>query len=322
MDTLFIIGNGFDCYCHEMNTKYKDFRDYLLKLYPGCDQYNGMPGLTLTPDHHGYDYDQEEIVSYIVYILDTCQGDEWANLENALGDDIYLIFEDDLEGINMDDDDNDINNIIEQNQVKGNTIGEIFDKINEYFYDWVKDKLSEINYVDVKRKCNYKKILQGHRLLEKIMKKQRLYINFNYTYTLEKVYKISNDKVWHIHGKVGDFSDRIYFGHGNNNLEFDEEGSWGAKDSFGELGEKLKKDTRKVISDNKREFERLGKVRKIYSSGFSFSDVDMVYINELCKYINPIDLTWYFNKYDWEKNPSYIQKINELGFKAKEEKRW
>ena len=34
MKTLFIIGNGFDCYGHNMNTRYIDFRKFLVSRYP------------------------------------------------------------------------------------------------------------------------------------------------------------------------------------------------------------------------------------------------------------------------------------------------
>ena len=32
MKTLYIIGNGFDCYGHDMNTKYADFRKFLINI--------------------------------------------------------------------------------------------------------------------------------------------------------------------------------------------------------------------------------------------------------------------------------------------------
>lgn len=93
-------------------------------------------------------------------------------------------------------------------------------------------------------------------------------------------------------------------------------------DFFDELAEKLRKDTSKVIDENKNKFVALKDVKKIYSSGFSFSDVDMVYIQELCNYINPSTVAWYFNAYDTENNPGYLEKIQELGFKINIENRW
>ena len=42
-----------------------------------------------------------------------------------------------------------------------------------------------------------------------------LYINFNYTATLEKVYGISDSSVIHIHGSLRDYTDDPVLGHGN-----------------------------------------------------------------------------------------------------------
>lgn len=315
MNTLYIIGNGFDCYCHEMKTKYKDFRDYLIELYPDSEEVYGVPLQTLTPDHHGYDFADEDIVAYIVQVLDTCQGDDWSDLESALGADIYEVFEDEFDNIDMNDDDNDIFNSIGKNQENGHTIATIFDKVKELFFDWVNKCLGEISYDEVECKTNYRMILRENL-------DDSYYINFNYTYTLEKVYGIDADKVWHIHGQVGDCYEKILFGHGNNSLTFDEKSRWGAVDFFDELAEKLRKDTSKVIDENKNKFVALKDVKKIYSSGFSFSDVDMVYIQELCNYINPSTVAWYFNAYDTENNPKYLEKIQELGFKINMENRW
>jgi hypothetical protein len=47
--------------------------------------------------------------------------------------------------------------------------------------------------------------------------KDSLFLNFNYTRTLEKLYNIAPDKVLHIHGNVlySDIND-ILFGHGDD----------------------------------------------------------------------------------------------------------
>ena len=63
IETLFIIGNGFDCYCHKMKTKYSDFREHVLQLYPESKEYTGVPEMTLTLDHHDYAYDDAYVES-------------------------------------------------------------------------------------------------------------------------------------------------------------------------------------------------------------------------------------------------------------------
>lgn len=42
-----------------------------------------------------------------------------------------------------------------------------------------------------------------------------LYINFNYTATLENVYGISDASVIHIHGSLRGYTDNPVLGHGN-----------------------------------------------------------------------------------------------------------
>lgn len=42
-----------------------------------------------------------------------------------------------------------------------------------------------------------------------------LYINFNYTATLENVYGISDASVIHIHGSLRGYTDNPVWGHGN-----------------------------------------------------------------------------------------------------------
>lgn len=96
--------------------------------------------------------------------------------------------------------------------------------------------------------------------IEKLRKKpsfkNSLFLNFNYTRTIEQVYGIKASDICHIHGEVSSRTEGIYFGNGDDE-EFE---------GF---------------------FDRLSKVNKIYSYGFSFSEVDMPYIEEIAKIVVP-----------------------------------
>ena len=48
----------------------------------------------------------------------------------------------------------------------------------------------------------------------------------------------------------------------------------------------------------------------------------MIYLEEICKYVNPNKVRWYFNMYDWKNNPEYIEKVRKLGFKIRICRRW
>ena len=321
LETLFIIGNGFDCYCHEMKTKYSDFREHVLRLYPESKEYAGVPEMTMTLDHHDYAYNKKDIAVYIVHIMDQCQGEEWSNLESALGSDIFDEFEDEFEYINWNDEnDSSIFTSLNNNQEIGRAIGYTFYEIKQLFYDWIETDLANIVYENIHAQPVFKDILTGKAI--STQQDAIGYIDFNYTYTLERVYGISNNQVWNIHGKVGDDIENIYFGHGNENLDFEVDKAWGEKDTFPLLAEKLKKNTSQVIANNISRFEKYAGIKCIYSSGFSFSDVDMVYIEKLCEYINPQNVTWYFNTYDAAENSKYLDKIKKLGFDIAVENRW
>lgn len=86
MKKLFIIGNGFDCYGHGLNTKYIDFRKFLINEYPTCDiEFDGLLEGRIIVDG-SEQYDMDELVSSIIRTIDECSLPEWNNLEACLGD--------------------------------------------------------------------------------------------------------------------------------------------------------------------------------------------------------------------------------------------
>lgn len=108
-----------------------------------------------------------------------------------------------------------------------------------------------------------------------------MFLSFNYTSTLEEIYNVGS--ICHIHGIQN--SD-IFFGHGNDEdyTEYYLSHYIGAEDELRELDVRLRKDTAKAIQVNKPFFELMqDRVKNIYSYGFSFSDVDLPYIQEICK---------------------------------------
>ena len=85
MKTLFIIGNGFDCYGHNMNTQYIDFRNFLVNRYPKYNKdFGGILQETLMPDGDEV-YDMNEVVGSLIRTIDECSLKDWKNLEECLG---------------------------------------------------------------------------------------------------------------------------------------------------------------------------------------------------------------------------------------------
>lgn len=315
MQTLYIIGNGFDCYGHNMPTRYADFRQYLVSRFPDYQRnYGGTLEFSIQNDG-AEAYDMNEVVGAIIRTIDECSKPGWSDLEKCLGGDfVYAIaYENEWafeEPQFDDDDDNSIFHSVYENEDISNAIVGAYEMLMELFADWVHHKLGKIDYHRVPR------------LRKKPSFKNSLFLNFNYTRTLEQVYGINPVDVCHIHGDVYDGTEDIYFGHGNDE-EFEEFNQYiGITDAFSNLKRSLRKNTLKALRNNEDFFARLSKVNKIYSYGFSFSDVDMPYIEEIANRIVPSKTRWYLNKYDIENHKNYIEMIEKLGFKLRKCKRW
>ncbi|MFB5934557.1 AbiH family protein [Peribacillus frigoritolerans] len=149
----------------------------------------------------------------------------------------------------------------------------------------------------------------------KLVNDQDLFFTFNYTDTLEEVYGIQEDNICHIHGKQ---NEEIFFGHGNFE---DYTGSCiekhiGTQDSLSKIYDQLRKRTDEALDNNLDFFYSLEEadINKIYSYGFSFSEVDMVYLQEICNQVNTKNMIWYFNNFDVSKHNKYKDVLRKCGY--------
>lgn len=310
MSKLFVIGNGFDCYLHGLPTKYKDFRDYLIKKHDITRKIFSVPD-----GYHDKDceliYDEKECAAYIVHVLDSVSDENWGNLEAYLGDEIFDELRFELPRINFDDDnDNQMYYDVYNREDISSKMLDVFESITIMFNDWIEDNIDLLNTFKNK---NIK--------AEKMLDKEALYLSFNYTDTLERLYGINPDNICHIHGKAGT-GDKLYFGHGVEEMDFDSFDAIGSETNFNKILVSLRKNTREALSKHRRFFESLKEVDSIYSCGFSFSDVDMIYIEEIRDKVNLSKVTWYLNDYDFNKNKHIIKTLNDLGFKVEHCNDW
>ncbi len=314
MQTLYIIGNGFDCYAHDMPTQYSDFRNYLVQRFPDYQKdYGGILSYTIASDG-AENYDMNEVVGAIIRTIDECSKPDWGDLEACLGENFLdvIAYENEwaFEVPRFDgDDDNIFHSVYDNEDISRSVIG-AYEILKLLFTDWSQYELSRINYHNIRK------------LDKKPSFKKSLFLNFNYTRTLERVYGIGDARICHIHGDVGCEKEDIYFGHGN-----DEEFACftqyiGIEDAFSRLKYVLKKDTKSALERNAVFFNKLSGINKIYSFGFSFSAVDMIYIEEIVKKLDPHKVRWYFNAYDWVNNRDYVETVKSLGFKVRKSKRW
>lgn len=303
---LFVIGNGFDKKLHHLPTAYSDFRSYLVEKYPGCEEYDDLiPESRLMPDG-SEKFDIDDVAGYISRILDDCDGGAWRNLESYLGNEVFDSFLNDFDHVDMDTSDRETYRAAHRNEELSENMKQVFVKVKSLFCDWGRERLGTLDFAG-----------KRNDIIASVLSEGDAFLNFNYTKTLETVYGISN--VCHIHGVVGDPDEDIFFGHGDMEDFPESMASFGADWNLNQLKRDLRKDTTSALQRHWDFFEGLHDVKSIYSFGFSFSPVDMVYIEEIARRAK--GATWYLNQYA-DKCTDSRSILEGLGFKVEVEGRW
>ena len=177
------------------------------------------------------------------------------------------------------------------------------------FIDCVRDEVDNLKYSLTEAFNSWVKSLNKGNLRKKlnIDVKHSLFISFNYTDTLEDLYKVSNDSILYIHGKANDKNSDLLFGHGaskdkiselistDNILEAD------ALETVGDFLFALRKDTGYIINENQSFFSKLKDIDEIYVLGLSLSDVDLPYLKKI-KQSTQSDSKWFISYYKDKEN--------------------
>ncbi len=124
-----------------------------------------------------------------------------------------------------------------------------------------------------------------------------VFLSFNYTPTLQRLYGVSEDQVLHIHGRAADPASEIVLGHGWKRLPHEQlsRGIDEATDTRVAGGYRLIDDyfaatfkpTEEIIERHRFAFECLTSVTDVWILGHSLGDVDAPYFRELMKRVNP-----------------------------------
>ncbi|MED4287465.1 bacteriophage abortive infection AbiH family protein [Priestia megaterium] len=310
MSNLFIIGNGFDR-AHGLPTSYQDFYHYLLDEYPYAAEVEptfSIEGITM-PDG-SIQFNKDEVVALLIDVISVAEKKDqeesedqeevrWQTLEKSLG---RLNFDNYFEDVDIlfsheDDDSAEWRRAYRFEDISSN-FHLVTIKIKELFSEW-------INTVDISK-------IDGKDSLYKLFDPERdSFLNFNYTFVLEEIYGAIN--VEHIHGSQGE---KVIIGHGEPSGNFENHYT-GSEWALAELHDNLRKDTQKAIKRAHSFFDNLAYTKKIYSYGFSFSEVDLPYIEEICKRLNTKNITWYLSDFNTEKErETYKEKIKKCGFKG------
>lgn len=299
MKSLFIIGNGFDL-DHKIDSSYESFRRYLKIRYPDANEDELiMPEVTM--GHHGEEiYNDDEVVSFLLRIISEAEGYEWKDVEKSIGLlDFSECFDYSFYELDEDGDIDSWKQTYTNEDIASNLLLPV-SNITKYFSDWI-DTI-QIN-ASVLPKKDFKRLINPD---------EDLFLTFNYTDTLEKIY--NTKMVCHIHGKQGG---EILFGHGNveDYYEKNMDRYIGAENVLDEIQNNLRKDTVGAFQQHLDFFNKIkGEVDKVFTYGFSFSEVDRIYIREICKRL-PDNAVWYLNDYDdSNKREQFASILRSFGF--------
>lgn len=92
----------------------------------------------------------------------------------------------------------------------------------------------------------------------------------------------------------------------------------GAENALDQIQRSLRKDTAGALDKHMSFFDKIDlRVDKVYSFGFSFSEVDIIYIQQICSRLTNPNIVWYLNDYDDEaKRDEYKAAIRICGYKG------
>lgn len=285
MQSLYIIGNGFDMY-HGLKTSYQSFGLYLQKnhssIYDSLIEYYYLPDLESDDDENYY---------------------EWACFEMALADLDYSTVLDDnsdwLPNIASDDfRDRDLHSL----QV---VMEELVKDLTTNLLSAFKEFIIEVKFPDFK----------SNDLLS--IDDNAIFISFNYTDTLEKYYHINPKNIFYIHNKAIS-NDDLILGHGTDPSNFedkedvppeglteDEMYEWrenmadnydysyeSGKQELMAYFTKTFKATQDIIDENNLFFQKLKGINKIIVLGQSVSEVDQPYFKKVIESIEDKNSSW------------------------------
>lgn len=159
--------------------------------------------------------------------------------------------------------------------------------------------------------------LEDVKPMLKLEKQDSLFLNFNYTKTLEEIYHIRRNQIWYIHGVAeGDFANLVV-GHNlserevwkkfSSNNELEDE----ARKEIMELVTGWRKPTEQIIARNENFFQSLDGVKEVMALGHSMASVDMPYFQEVKDNTSP-DTTWgisVFDERDYQRKTEAVEEL-------------
>ncbi|WP_342545372.1 bacteriophage abortive infection AbiH family protein [Lysinibacillus sp. FSL K6-4013] len=283
---LFIIGNGFDL-GHGLPTRYWNFRCYL-------EEHRGD---FLRDFEEKYYLWGEELQNYL-----------WCDLEfNLANIDEDVLVEKMFQSTDL--------------GLESGNIG-IEDTLNDYFADefkyieeltvYLKEWIEVVNHELNRMNRRTSLINESH---------QDIFINFNYTTTLEEIYNIPRRNVLHIHGVV-DLNEELVLGHSNlSRINYFNEKYIDYQNRFDEQNtpiynvltdycSKTYKDVNNYI--HKLFSLNFEAIERVIIIGHSLGDVDLPYFEEVKAHVSR-DTQWHVYYYDENHIETFRNKLTQIG---------
>lgn len=154
---------------------------------------------------------------------------------------------------------------------------------------------------------------------ENLFDSNTVFMSFNYTDTLERLYGIRPWDIYHVHGLASKSNERLIVGHHNTQVlknplavtiidyeyQYKDVREIEAERIVDRYFHKTFKDTESIINSNSFFFNRLKYVEEIYILGHSLSDIDRAYFIKLIESVNSF-CKWNISKYtDTDEKKAY-----------------
>lgn len=257
---------------------------------------------------HFYQWLKENNYNHLISMMDTFfsnQQDVWSDIEKALGE-----YDEDsiLEFCRPDEEfdyDHPTRSIASVEDSPDWIFQPVLDDFIEAFKEWIDSiDISEANKIVT-------------------LPSESLYLTFNYTETLERVYSIPESNILHIHGCR--LSDKNYIiGHNKyldpNDAYVDEAQMLYIQNTLSKIigwMNGLFKNTSTLISENQVFFNKLSNIERVIVYGHSFNDVDLPYMEEIVRHIG-VEKHWLISQYSLEDSKNIASFIKEMKLKNTE----
>lgn len=287
MATLHIIGNGFDL-AHGLPTSYWHYYQFLLNNGEAwfVNMMENYFGHTPSLNNHRRQYN----------IL-------WSDLERALGEyDVDGIFDFLHEGHKQD-----LDHMMQY-------VGAIDAELKYHFVD-IKQQFQK-TFADW---CRSIDVTHANRKRIPHLDPNGLFLTFNYSDTLERVYGILDINVLHIHGRSSKQNDELIVGHNTPAvlrrqyqaafLDMPE-----IMNTIASTINGLLKDQQGIIHRHARFFQNLNQVDKVVVYGHSMAPVDLPYFETVQRNIQS-HARWHFSYYNENEKDIKRKIVRQLGAK-------